>query len=285
MKLSEIMIRDPFILKSNITKEYYLYGTTNEKELGFYAYKSKDLENWEGPFKVFTPPSDFWGKRDFWAPEVYELDNKYYLIGTFKGDDHHRSCQILKADSPLGPFKIYSKEVTPIDWESLDGTLYFYNNKPYLIFVHEWTQIDDGEMCIVELSEDLKEAIGKPRTLFKGSEANWAKVPNWANKNIHVVDGPFVYKYKGDEYLLWSSFYKKGYNIGLTKPSKNILNSKLVHSNEPLPLIDSGHGMIFDDFNNNHFLVVHAENSKNNLTHPIIVPINFIDNKIELEDK
>ena len=55
MKLTDINIRDPYILRSG--EWYYMYGTRAEtcwgKADGFDCFKSKDLENWEGPFEIF----------------------------------------------------------------------------------------------------------------------------------------------------------------------------------------------------------------------------------------
>ena len=57
MKLTDINIRDPYILRSG--DWYYMYGTRAETcwgaAEGFDCFKSKDLENWEGQnLKFFT---------------------------------------------------------------------------------------------------------------------------------------------------------------------------------------------------------------------------------------
>lgn len=64
MKLTDINIRDPYILCSG--DWYYMYGTRAETcwgaAEGFDCFKSKDLENWEGPFEIFHKPEDFLGQ-------------------------------------------------------------------------------------------------------------------------------------------------------------------------------------------------------------------------------
>lgn len=55
----------------------------NDNSQGLKVYRSKDLENWEFLGRSFTPDSDFWGKADFWAPDMFERDGKYYVIATF----------------------------------------------------------------------------------------------------------------------------------------------------------------------------------------------------------
>lgn len=284
MKLKDINMRDPYILRDDRTKMYYLYGTTNIYDgRGFYAYRSKDLENWEGKYQVFMPLSDFWGTKDYWAPEVHFYRGRYYMIATFKGEDHHRCCQILSGDHPLGPFVVHSDIVTPEDWESLDGTLYIENDTPYLIFVHEWTQIGDGEVCSVELSPDLTFSCGEPKTLFKASEAPWSSKPEWTERDIRVADGPFIVNEGGKPFILWSSYLEKTYDIGFSYPKKGVLDGPYAHSEEPLPLKDAGHGMIFSDFHDQRYLVLHADNGIAGKEHPILVPVKIGEYSIEIE--
>ena len=65
-KLSDIYIRDPYILVDTRTSTYFLYRTssvtTNDGNVlgGVEVFKSKDMENWEGPVRVFTVPEDNW---------------------------------------------------------------------------------------------------------------------------------------------------------------------------------------------------------------------------------
>ena len=51
----------------------------------------------------------------------------------------HRGCTVMKSDTPEGPFKeISSGHVTPLDWDSIDGTLYIdKDGQPWMVFVHE----------------------------------------------------------------------------------------------------------------------------------------------------
>lgn len=58
MKLSEIHIRDPFILP--FEGKYYLFGTPGrfawQGSGGFWCNISEDLKNWSVPIKCFDPP-------------------------------------------------------------------------------------------------------------------------------------------------------------------------------------------------------------------------------------
>ena len=75
LKREDIRIRDPFVLPYE--GKYYLYGTgtpgAENIDLGrqFWCYISEDLENWSDPICCFDAPDDFWGEKNFWAPEVH----------------------------------------------------------------------------------------------------------------------------------------------------------------------------------------------------------------------
>ena len=125
MKLNDIHIRDPFILTDGDT--YYMYGSRGKEcwnvGLGLDVYTSKDLTEWSEPIEVFSKPDNFWADRDFWAPEVHKYKGEYYMFVTFFSPTRTRGTQILKSESPLGPFQPHSDgPVTPNDWMCLDGT-------------------------------------------------------------------------------------------------------------------------------------------------------------------
>ncbi|RKL66247.1 glycoside hydrolase [Salipaludibacillus neizhouensis] len=268
MKKEEIRIRDPFVLPDKEKKLYYLYGTTDENVwdgdgTGFDAFTSADLENWEGPVQVFRPTKEFWATKHFWAPEVYYLNEKYYMFASFKSEDQCRGTQVLISKNPLGPFvPLTNKPVTPENWECLDGTLYIDNhNNPWMIFCHEWIQVQDGEICAIQLSEDLREAVSNPVILFRASEAKWTRGEN----NNYVTDGPFLIKdSQGQLKMLWSSIGEKGYAIGVARSESGNILGPWVQEAEPLFAESGGHGMLFETFEKDLLLTIHSPNSTPN---------------------
>lgn len=264
MKLSDIHIRDPFILI--FENKYYMYGAPGKNawdgQGGFLCYVSNDLEEWSEPIKCFTPPENFWADTNFWAPEVHYYNGRFYMFASFyrKDETRMRATQILASDFPQGPFEVWSDEpVTPRDWMCLDGTLYVENGTPYMIFCHEWLQTVDGEMCVVELSEDLKTAVGEPKVLFKASESGWA-IKN--NGNGFVTDGPFLYMTSnGKLTMIWSSFSKNGYAEAVAFSENGSINGEWKHCENMLSAQNGGHGMIFKDLNNNLRFTMHYPNS------------------------
>ncbi|PMC38080.1 glycoside hydrolase [Bacillus sp. UMB0899] len=269
LKKTDIRIRDPFILPDSKTKTYYLYGTTDEnvwkgKGTGFNVYKSKDLENWEGPYSAFRPAESFWADHHFWAPEVHLYNEKYYMFASFKAENQCRGTQVLIADHPQGPFTPLTDEpITPRNWECLDGTLYVDDTEqPWLIFCHEWLQVQDGEICVIKLSKDLRTAISDPVLLFKASEAKWT-VP--AHDQNYVTDGPFLYQTKkGELLMLWSSGGKNGYAIGVSYSQTGNITGPWIHHEQELFQKDGGHGMLFHTFDGQLMLTIHSPNQTPN---------------------
>ena len=79
-----VLLGDPFIMLHDGT--YYAYGTHADE--GIEVYTSDDLKTWK--YKgMALQKKDVWADRWFWAPEVYEVNGKFYMhfssaiIGSF----------------------------------------------------------------------------------------------------------------------------------------------------------------------------------------------------------
>jgi GH43 family beta-xylosidase len=265
MKLNEINIRDPFILTEN--DKYYMYGSRGwelwELCTGLDAYVSSDLETWEGPIEVFTKPENFWADRNFWAPEVHKYKDSYYMFVSFKSGTRCRGTQILRSDSPLGPFLLHSDgPVTPVEWECLDGTFYVdKEGRPYIVFCHEWVQAGDGTVCSLALTEDLTAPIGEPRVLFHASEAVWTDPVTWGKLRGYVTDGPFMHRLSdGRLMILWASFHKGLYCQAMAFSDSGEITGNWSHAKAPLYSADGGHGMVFRALDGRLKLTLHSPN-------------------------
>lgn len=273
MKMSDIQMRDPFVLPLPEEGRYLLFGTTDKNAwsgpgTGFDCYQSRDLENWEGPIPAFRPPSGFWANTQFWAPECHAWQGRYYLFASFARDERQRGTQILAADKPEGPYRTHSDgPVTPRDWECLDGTLWVAKDgKPWMVFCHEWVQVEDGEMCAMPLTDDLRAAAGAPRLLFRASEAVWsAPFDAHGRKGNRVTDGPFLHRLPGGKLLmLWSTCGRDGYAMGYAVSDSGDVLGPWRQSEAPIYARDGGHGMIFRDFSGRLWMTLHQPNNTPN---------------------
>ena len=266
LKREDIRIRDPFVLPDAEKGIYYLYGTTALGEgiaagASFSAYTSRDLEHFEGPFVVFDgKASGFWADRDYWAPEVHVWRGKYYLFGSFIAPGRCRGTQILRSDSPLGPFVPFTDgPATPAGWECLDGTLWAEDGKPYLVFCHEWLQVENGEICALPLSEELTPA-GAPVLLFRaGDNPAVRPLDGHPGKRCMVTDGPFLFREGGRLKMIWSSFVSGGKYAVLEAEADSLLG-KWRQKGSRFDF-DGGHAMLFRDFSGVRRISLHMPNT------------------------
>ena len=275
LKRQDIQIRDPFVFPDDKTGNYYLFGSTDKniwgKGVGFDVYISADLDNWEGPFPVFRPKDNFYSEENFWAPEVHEYKGKYYMFATFlRKDNGLRGTGVLVSDQLSGPFTPHSPTpLTPEKWYSLDGTLYIdKNEKPWLVFCHEWVQVGDGQICAVPLSNQLNKTIGEPLVLFNASEASWPtsfQHRRFPGRENYVTDGPFIFNLPNGELgMLWASFINNVYAQGVSRSLSGNIQGPWVHEEEAIYQNNGGHGMIFQTFEGDIKLSLHAPNDTPN---------------------
>ena len=258
-----------------------MYGTraTNTwervpvKTQGFDVYVSEDLENWSDPKPIFEYFDGFWGETQFWAPEVHKYNGKFYMLASFTADGYHRGTAIFECDTPDGLFKEHSnKAITPKDWECLDGTLYVENGTPYVVFCHEWTQIKNGTICALELTKDLKQAVGEPILLWSAGDAPWAD--DIRGNGSYVTDGPFLIKKESGELIcIWSSFSNGEYVEAVSRSSNGSIKGKWTIDSKLIYEKDGGHGMIFTDLKGKNCFTYHYPNQTPN-ERPFFADIN-----------
>lgn len=269
-----------------IDGKYYMYGTNGMHAFGkgdvLNVYTSTDLVEWSDPHVVFKPDDNFWADLDFWAPEVHKYNGKYYMFVSFNSNTKHRGTQILVSESPTGPFvPITEYPVTPAEWECLDGTLYVEDGVPYMIFCHEWTQAKNGEVCVIQLSEDLTNAVGEPFLLFRATDLPVVK--SVKDDDCFVTDGPFIYRHSnGHLLMIWSSFGEKGYCEAIAYSESGKISGPWKQCDRLLFEKDGGHGMIFKDKENNLKFVMHSPNH-NPDERPKIIDVMETENSIVLK--
>ncbi len=258
---TEINIRDPFVLVHN--DKYYMYGTRAAnfgcKTAGFDVYVGTDLYNWSDPVQVFDSEKYGFNRHVNWAPEVHRVGDKFYMLATFTKPDGLRGTHILVSDAPDGEFVPHSQQsLTPDGWECLDGTLYEEGGKYYCIFCHEHTQILNGTVCYVELSEDLTRAVSEPKELFDAGSFLKRK----ATEQCHnVTDGPFMHRLAtGELIMIWSTSTDK-YLQCVAVSDNGSVTGKWSHI-APLFTDNGGHGMIFTGLDGDLRLTLHCPNTQ-----------------------
>ena len=278
--IQDIRIRDPFVLPLPERRIYCLYGTSvTSRDLStlpvFYVRASPDLAEWSDPAAIFSAHPDFWGTRDFWAPEVHFHEGRYWLFASFKAENKCRGTHILVAGKPEGPFRPVGPEpATPPEWECLDGTFWREpDGSPWIVFCHEWLQCANGEIRAQRLKRDLSGAAGDPVLLFRAGDAPGVSPlgQKVGSQPAYVTDGPFLWRTAtGALNMIWASFGDGGYREmvavsegGVTGPWRLLP--------DPLFEKDGGHGMLFRDFGGQLQMCLHQPNHANERM--VIVPM------------
>ena len=273
LPLSAIQIRDPFIVTDAAAQQYLLFGTTGFGEAGhggFAVRTSRDLRTWSEPQPALAAAAGPVGVTHFWAPEVQRYNDRWYLFGTFMHGaemtrPERRYTRIYVADTPAGPFlPLANGPITPPGWWSIDGTLHVdARGTPWLVFVREWLQVNDGEMHAVDLTPDLLRAAGASRRRFRASEAAWSLPQTWDKfSGYRVTDGPWLHRLaSGVLLMLWSSFGKGGYLTGIARSMNGEVTGPWVQSPAPLFAADGGHPMLFRTLEGGLMLALHTPNA------------------------
>lgn len=300
--LSEMSMSDPFIYADRETDTYYLTGT------GGTLYKSKDLNMWTGPYNIIDL-SGTWMEGNFVAAaEIHRFNDKYYYAGTWnkrsiiieqvprRYNVPLNQTQLLVSDSIEGPYTPLVKDsmfcLGPEDWDIIDGTLYKENDTVYMVFVHEWTQLIDGTMAYMPLSDDLTHRTAEPVTIFRASEAAWSKemnsigeatfgmkMPGW------VTDGPQMFRTQtGVLGMLWSSWGENRYAQGVAYSLSGNIKGPWIQEENAFKGDNSGHGMLFRTFQDKLlFIIHHSEN--NGPRKPQIWEVNDSGDKLVLGNR
>lgn len=271
-----LIATDPYILADEATRTYYLTGS------GGTMWKSPDLKSWEGPYSYIEIDTTSWMGSDpmIWAPELHHYNGKYYCLVTFTNtniivdtvpqrcDVLRRATHILVAERAEGPYHPLSEMFyLPEEWSTLDGTLFEEEGVPYLVFNHDWMQLENGEIKRIALTEDLSRTEGEATTLFYGTDASWTRdmqsigeLTFGMSLSGYVTDGPFLFRTgTGRLGMLWSSWSDNRYAQGVAYSLTGRLQGPWEQQEQPLVSENAGHGMLFTTFEGKELLLLHYQ--------------------------
>lgn len=287
LKNSDITVRDPFVVP--FEGKYYMYATRSESCWsamdGFDVYVSEDLENWSEHIEIYHREEGFFADQNYWAPECYVCNGKFYFIATLGcSDGRKKGIHMFTSDSPTGPFK-FEGRLTPETEACIDGTLYAENGKTYVIFSHTLEDVPKGDMCAIELSDDLLSPAGNPFTLFSAADAKWNTIVPFAKDEFGIEgdayfsDGPFFHRtVDGTLLCVWSSWGEGGYSVGIARSDNGSIFGSWSHDPEVV-VADGGHGMLFRTFEGDLKYAMHRPNTFFH-EHPYFAPVEEKNNTI-----
>lgn len=240
---------DPYVFYEE-GKGYFMYGTGGGAKQGFAAYSSPDLVNWKFEGQVYYGKNENgWGTGDYWAPEVYQVNGKYYMFysaqwGHNPGNElENFRIGVAVADKPTGPFVDLSKKPVfdpgyPIIDANVffdeDGKFYLYYSRccyknPVKSEVAAWakskgwfTEIEESWVYGVELKNDFTGVIGEPKIMLRPPVSMKDKQAEWESRSVtskevnrRWTEGSVAFKKEGTYYMMYSANYFGGQNYAI----------------------------------------------------------------------
>jgi beta-xylosidase len=218
--VAEGYFADPFVLRHEDC--WYAYGTgpsggaqVAERGRVFEIRRSTDLVSWETlGYALETPglppaedPSEH---REYWAPEVAEIDGRFYLYYSTGIRDRDHRIRVAVADAPDGLFEDLGVELTPnerfaIDADPFrddDGQWYLYYARDLLEGGRVGTSIAVDRLLSPTRLAGQPVAVLPPSAdwqLYQRARPMYGAVYDW-----HTLEGPFVRKRLGRYWMLFS---------------------------------------------------------------------------------
>ncbi len=245
-----VKLGDPFVMLAS-DGNYYMYGTDETSEFeGFGAYSSTDLINWKYEGQAYQGnTSDSWTSGNFWAPEVFERERKFYMF--FSADwkqnptneEENFRIGVAVSDKPTGPFKeLSNKPLFDPGYPVIDADILEYKGKSYLYYsrccyknpvkseVADWArkinlfqEIEESWVYGVEISDDFTHIIGQPVLLLQPPKTMSDKQCEWESRSVtdgevnrRWTEGSFAFVNNNKIYMMYSAnfFGGKNYAVG-----------------------------------------------------------------------
>jgi GH43 family beta-xylosidase len=292
----DVKFGDPFVLLASDGK-YYMYGTDETGEIqGFSVYSSDNLADWKPEGQVYKGnAAGSWTLRNFWAPEVYERNGKFYMFfsADWKYNPTHAAenfrIGVAVSDKPTGPFRdISDKPLLDPGYPVIDANVLTYNGKTYLYYsrccyknpvksefsdwarkINLFQQIEESWIYGVEISSDFTSVIGEPVLLLQPPKTMNDKQAEWESRSVTCgevnrrwTEGPFAFAQNNTIYIMYSANYfgGKNYAVGYATSSQP-LGTFIKASNNPILQKNTDRGGIVTG--TGHNCVIRSKDGKN----------------------
>ncbi len=264
---------DPYVIQASDGK-FYMYGTGEmaggyESKDGFGAYVSDDLINWSSCGQVYTKSENSWGVNCFWAPEVYEMNGRFYMFFSANWKENPNNelemfrIGVAVSDSPTGPFiEMSDKPLWDPGYPVIDGNLLFDDDgRVYMYYsrccyknsveseVADWAKkeglfdnIEESWVYVVELATTLDSVISEPTLVLNPPKEMNNPQSEWESRSVtekevnrRWTEGSFILK-EGDTYFIMYSanfFGGEHYAVGYAT-SKSPLGPFVKAANNPV---------------------------------------------------
>jgi len=295
-------LADPFAFEVNGT--YYMIGTGSSlsaEQTTFPSLVSYDLITWThiGDVLHVTKQSD--QPSSYWAPEIAEKDNVFYLFYSVGFDDKKHRLRVASSTSPLGPYNdsqsIELTDVTKLSFaidphpfhDKTDGEWYLFYSRDFLDtnndyrvgtgivvdrLINNMTQLSGNETVVLRAKHDWQ--------LFERNRSIYDHIYDW-----HTLEGAATWQQESGIYICFYSggnwqntSYGVDYGISYSSPmgpyaEDSTNQARITHSIEGI-IIGPGHNsIILGRDRQTTYIVYHAWNEARTIRSPYVSQLNW----------
>lgn len=295
-------LADPFVFEANGT--YYMVGTglgTASKQATFPSLISNDLITWTYAGDVLHVIDEPDQPSTYWAPEIAEKDNIFYLFYSVGFEDTKHRLRVASSTLPLGPYNdsqsIELTNVTKLSFaidphpfrDKIDGKWYLFYSRDFLDTNNDY-RVGTG-IVVDRLINNMTQLAGE-ETLVLRAKHDWQLYER--NRSIydhiydwHTLEGASTWQHESGIYICFYSggnwqnkSYGVDYGISSSSPmgpykEDSTNQARITHSIEDI-IIGPGHNsIILGRDRQTTYIVYHGWNKEKTIRSPYVSELNW----------
>ncbi|PCJ52385.1 MAG: hypothetical protein COA79_23835 [Planctomycetota bacterium] len=267
-------LADPYIFVAD--DFYYLVASGKAMDTRYLPiYRSSDLVKWEFiRGAVSFGKEGAWNRKNFWAPEVTQIDGKFYLYYTASDGIAPKNTGnrvgLAVSDAPDGPYEdlgvvVSNASLDGSPFRDIDGTLYLY----YTVEYGNSDGLVAGQIYVDQLITP-QEVAGKPKLIM--GDYPWQEGPCvlYSNESYYLTFSLGSWG-KGDYEVHWS-VSDSSFGPFLKEPNPLLSSTDSVKG--------PGHHNFFVDKSGKNWIVYHGWDNDFTARYPRIDPLIIGDKNI-----
>ena len=278
-------IGDPFIILYE--NKYYMFSTDRNGG-NCNIYVSEDLKTFRFVDTALNKNKTF-GVADFWAPEVINYNNAFYLFYSARDKNGIFHINVAKSNTITGKYADIKKDepLINLSQSTIDAHPFIDNDgTPYLFYSLDCSANSSSKITskiyAIQLNKSFTQTIGEPHLIIGPSE-KWEMLPS---NGYYRSDAPFVFYKDGYYHLTYSCnfFADVNYCVGYAK-SKKLFGPYKKRKEGPIlnnsnGIFGPGHCSFFYDKKNVFRCVFHIRTSeaKNSANRRACIATAYISN-------
>jgi len=208
---------DPWVVRHGS----HYYWCQSERNLAVAVYRSERLDDLGAKFIVWKAPPSGRYSKEFWAPELHSLDDRWFIyVAASDGENRNHRMIALEADAPTGPFAMKAELQTgdtlgATNRWAIDGTILERDGKRYFIW-SGWEDEQDVQYLYIALMSNPWTLSGPRLRLCANNDHLWEHVAESRDER-GLNEAPQVWQREGRTFLFYScsGSWEPTYKIGL----------------------------------------------------------------------